>query len=294
MAVDMQSKPKLLTLPSRSPVVPTRKLPLSEQDREYQIRKGLFTSQHGQRYAIPCDNVKEPEYYQYQRLWKNDKSLGLIRHGVRSKPYGSPIQKQVLTFLRDKVHKDIPYWYYLATLGHDLHVSTYANLYAKHFHNDWANPFNPEKLDEPLEYNNPAVNGLHGFIEELGWLRGAKVTDVFVSEEIAELVSATGTEYADFDFHEVGLSTQAENNNDTALITTSGIARVTGSPTDADPIYRNVGTITADVTETWEEHGLFNNSSGAALMDRSDTSGQSVNLNDQVQYTYELTKAPEA
>ncbi|KKL24278.1 hypothetical protein LCGC14_2416890, partial [marine sediment metagenome] len=54
------------------------------------------------------------------------------------------------------------------------------------------------------------------------------------------------------------------------------------------------GVITADATETWEEEGLFNNTAGAALMDRSLTGGQAVNSSDQVEYTYELTKNPEA
>ena len=133
-----------------------------------------------------------------------------------------------------------------------------------------------------------------GFTENCGWVSGGKVTDAFVSEVIDELVSTAGTEFADFDFHEVGTSAQGEDNNDTALIATTGIARATGAPTDSDPIYQNVGTITADATETFEEHGLFNNVSGAALLDRSTTGGQAVTSSDQVEYTHQTTINPEA
>lgn len=262
---------------------------------------------------------------------------GAVAHGP-----GTKWQTKALAFLRDNVHQDIPARYYQATLGHDLHVGTFADLYARHWHSGWASPFDPgdgSSLAAPLDptfetvvkthwdaedsngtrytstehlkscrlrtaclalsYANPdalvwAWGQRRGFVENLGWLSGAKVTDAFVSEEIDELVSATSSEYADFDFHEVGTSTTAENNAHTALQTSSGIARATGTPTDATPIYRNVATITADATESWEEHGIFNNSTSVAMMDRNLTGGQSVVSSDQVQYTYELTKQPEA
>jgi hypothetical protein len=103
-------------------------------------------------------------------------------------------------------------------------------------------------------------------------------------------------EFNDFNEHEVGTSSQAESNNDTALIGTSSIALVAGSQVDDGgdpPTYTTVATIQADATETWEEHGVF--SSGTdSLLDRSLTGGQSVASSDQVQYTYTLTVNPEA
>lgn len=231
-------------------------------------------------------------------------------------------QRLILADLKANVDPSIPERLYHSILGHDLHVSMWGDLFASHQHMGWADPFTGE-VSSPLDPTFetffkthwvdhlcdlpvcprtwgtwPAVwqqlLGLRGWVEPLGWLSGGKVTDAFVSEEIDELVSATSSEYADFDFHEVGTDNTAEDNNDTALGTSSGIARATGSPTDSDPVYQNVGTITADATETWEEHGLFNNSTSVALMDRSLTGGQSVNSSDQVQYTYQLTKNPEA
>lgn len=262
------------------------------------------------------------------------------RTGAVAAPGRSHWQQKTLAWLRDNVHQDVPVRYYTATLGHDNHVSTYADLYAKHWHTGWASPFDDgtgNTLQGPLDPDFTTFFATHwrdnrqeqhdhwatcrlgsmcpaigqtspaskaalletmrrqrGFIENLGWLSGAKVTSAFVSEEIDELVSATASEYADFDYHEVGTSSTAESNAHTALQTTSGIARATGTPTDADPIYQSVATITADATETWEEHGIFNNSSGAAMMDRNLTGGQAVVPSDQVQYTYQLTKNPES
>jgi len=306
---------------TRHPNVPDRALPLTEQRAEVQRNRGLYVVERGETFALPVDRLSEPTVFLQRELWRKSKQ-GVHRPGVKFAPLQFGFQRKALEFLRDHVNASIPHLYYLATLGHDLHVSTWGNLFAKHWHAGWANPFTgkvvpaieqsfatlrdthfvPHACDLP---SCPAswgswdsvlrmLQGRGGFVENLGWLSGAKVTDAFVSEEIDELVSAVGTEYADFDSHEVGTSAQAEDNNDTALIATSGIARAAGTPTDADPIYRSVATVTADATETWEEHGLFNNTTGAALMDRSLTGGQSVNSSDQVSYTYELTKAAEA
>lgn len=288
-----------MKIPSRYPVVENRSLPLSEPQAETQIQRGLYTVNRGVRLAIPVDNIKRRNEFLKQDLWRQTPDGDVYRKGTRFKPYRMNFQRKALEFLRDKVNSNIPYLYYMAVLGHDLHVATWGDLYARHWHAGWANPMNPDMLQTALDPTFETCPWLRddvllGFTEELGWLSGGKVTDIFVSEEIDELVSTTGTEYADFDYHEVGTSTQAENNNDTALITTTAIARATGTPTDADPIYRSVGTITADSTETWQEHGLFNNTTGAALMDRNLTGGQSVVNLDQVQYTYELTKNPEA
>ena len=290
----------LVQVPKRQVFVPNRDTELSPDARETQIQKGLYTTQRGERLAIPVDSLKERETFLDRQLWDRDSVNGTYRQGVKFRPREFQFQKKALAWLRDNVNDQIPYWYYMLTLGHDLHVSTYANLFATHWHVGWANPFDPELIEGPLDVDNDLsissgiTSSMRGFVENCGWLSGGKVTTAFVSEEIDELVSATSTEYADFDFHEVGTNNAAEANTQTALSTTSGIARVTGSPTDADPIYRNVGTITADATETWQEHGLFNNSSGAAMMDRSLTGGQSVNSSDQVQYTYELTKNAES
>jgi len=149
----------------------------------------------------------------------------------------------------------------------------------------------------------PVVQGHlipHGFIEDCGWLSGAKVTKAFVNVEVGALTDAAGTgeaaEFNDFNEHEVGTDATAEANTQTALIATSGIALQAGTQVDNGgdpPTYTSVATITADVTETWQEHGVFSTTVDT-LLDRSLTGGQSVNLSDQVQYTYTVTVNPEA
>ena len=227
--------------------------------------------------------------------------LGMSTHrpGTMFKAEQTVFQNRVLTRLRDEVDSELPYRFYQATLGHDLHISNYGNLYARHWHQSWADPFTGTHQD-PLDPNfivHPdgeflSQMGLRGFVEDLGWRSGGKVTTAFRAFEIDELVAAT--EYQDCDFAEVGTNAAAENNTHVALQTTTSISRVGGAPTDADPIFRSVATITADATESWEEHGIFSNTTGPTMMDRSTTGGQSVTSSDQVEYTYELTKAAEA
>ncbi|MGE3463893.1 MAG: hypothetical protein AB7I04_18445 [Pseudomonadales bacterium] len=342
---------------ARHPNVPTRRVALTEALRAQQILKGFYVEVEGEKYALPIDSWEDRRTFLGVEMWRDGYAMP-HRFGARAKSPGTQWQAKALAWLRDHVSNSIPPLYYRVVLGHDLHVSTWADLYAKQWHVGWASPFDPGdgsslrgaldptfatyfathfgkpgedptwpeqwdllayrrhwescRLGESCPSWMPAdaadlqairwqravlvesMQRQRGFVENLGWLSGAKVTSAFVSEEIDELVSATSSEYADFDYHEVGTSSTAESNAHTALQTSSGIARATGTPTDADPIYRSVATITADASETWEEHGIFNNSSGAAMMDRNLTGGQAVVSSDQVQYTFELTKNPEA
>lgn len=169
--------------------------------------------------------------------------------------------------------------YYNAVLGHDLHISEYAETYVKHFHTTERDPF----------------TGEYGWLENVGRCSNGKVTVAFRNFEVACLVVDT-TIYGDFKYHEVGLSAQAESNADTALITTTGIARATGTQVDAGSgVYRSVVTITADATETWQEHGIFNASTGVTLLDRSLLSPTVATVaSDTCQITYELTKSAES
>ena len=197
----------------------------------------------------------------------------------------------VLAWLRDHVWKSIPRWYYQLALGHDLHVSTFAELYVRHFHYGQRDPFTGR-----LEYHEIRGRGLvPGWWENVGRVSHGKVTTAFRTFEIGQLV-AESAEYGDYKFQRPGLSTQVESNADTALITDAGL-EATGTQVDADPIYRSVATVTADVTETWEEHSIRSQTGVAAgtMMDRSLISPNVsvVNL-DTVEFTYEITKNAEA
>lgn len=316
----------------RRPDVPLRAVPLSFELADRQIERGIYTVHRGERVAIPVDDIHDPTRFLGQDFWRRSALMGGVhRVGAIPAPPDLGTWRAELLQKMAEADPDATAARYKALLGHDLHIGIFGNLYAKHWHAGWANPFEPESFDAPLDPNGESLNAelrAHirsilescrpdryeraqafreewlrsrgplidgaGFVEQLGWLSGAKVTDAFVSEIIDEMTSATGTEFADFDHHEVGTDSTAENNDHTALQVTSGIARVAGTPTDSDPIYQTVATITADATETWQEHGVFNNTTGPALLDRSLTGGQAVNSSDQVQYTYQLTVNPEA
>lgn len=335
-------------VPKRLHIVRDRRLPLQEEQHEAQVRKGLFTMEGGEPFAIPVDRLDDPTKFLQRDLWRWDNVHGTYRKGARFKVPQSHWQERLLK-LGAKIHPDVPYWHKMLTMGHDVHSTMRAALFAEHWHAGWVNPFiatlGEERLvyDEPHDYafeTNPAHPGhvarrtqpcpeharrrvgfvaacnpceavsepraeyqlrakmlnfgtYKGFSENLGLLNRGLMTQEFDSEIIDELFDTASTEFADFDFHEVGTNAGAEVNNQTVLLTPSGIARVSGTPVDEDPDYANDATITADATESWEEHGLFNNLTGAALMDRNTTGGQAVNSSDQVTYQGTWTFTPE-
>lgn len=207
--------------------------------------------------------------------YRRERAGFLLQH----KRYGPSSQQRLLAWLRDHVNPGIPRAYYRALLGHDLHISTYAELYVQHFHATLPDPF----------------TGEIGWLENVGLVCRDKVTTAFRDFETAQLV-AESSAYGDFKFHEVGTSAAAEANTQTALTTTTGIARATGTQVDVGSgVYRSVATVTADTTETWQEHGLFNASTVGTMMDRSLISPTvAVVASDTVTFTYELTKAAEA
>jgi hypothetical protein len=215
--------------------------------------------------------VRDDERGHYRR-----ERAGLLLH---NQPSGPTLQQRALAWLRDTVHPEIPRWWYRLTLGHDLHVSTYASLYVQHYHASEPDPF----------------TGRLGWLENIGLVSRGKVTTAFRDFEIDCLVADSVT-YGDFKHHEVGTSATAEANTDTALVATTGIARAVGTQVEAAADqYRSVATVTADTSETWQEHGLFNNSSGATLMDRSLISPTvAVVASDQVTFTYTITKTAES
>lgn len=184
-------------------------------------------------------------------------------------------RQELLAWLRDHVHSGIPRWYYQMVLGHDLHLSTYAELHVKHWHATERDPFEPDKV---------------GWLENVGLVSVGKVTVAFRDFVVDQLIAETSA-FGDFKYHEVGTDNTAEANSQTALIATSGIARVAGTQVEAAADqYRSVATVTADASETWQEHGIFNASSAGTMMDRSLISPTvAVVASDTVQFTYTLT-----
>lgn len=201
---------------------------------------------------------------------------GRLLHNQRTEV---PKQQLALAWLRDHVHQDIPRNWYRLVLGHDLHLGTYATLHAHQYHATMPDPW----------------TGKLGWWENLGLVSPYKVTVAFRDFEIDQL-QAESSVYGDFKWQEVGTDNTAESNAHTALQVSTGIARVAGTQTEvAADQYRSVATVTADTTETWQEHGIFNASTGPTMMDRNLISPTvAVVASDTVQFTFTLTKTAEA
>ena len=116
------------------------------------------------------------------------------------------------------------------------------------------------------------------------------VTSAFVNFMVDQLQAET-SQWGDFKYHDSGVGTTAENASDTDMETTDGEARATGTQTEgaSTNIYRSVGTIPYTTTKAITEHGLFSQSTGTTLMDRSVFSAINVANGDAIQFTYELT-----
>ncbi len=115
------------------------------------------------------------------------------------------------------------------------------------------------------------------------------VTTAFVTFLVDQLQTETSV-FGDYKFHDSGVGTTAENVTDTAMETTDGESRVTGTQTESSAnIYQSVGTISYTTTKAITEHGLFNDVSAGTLMDRTVFSAINVVNGDSVTFTYSLT-----
>ena len=108
------------------------------------------------------------------------------------------------------------------------------------------------------------------------------VTTAFVSFVVDQLQTETSV-FGDFKYHDAGVGTTAENASDTAIETTDGESRATGTQTEsAATAYRSVGTISYTSSKAITEHGLFNDSSAGTLMDRTVFSAVNVVSGDSI------------
>jgi hypothetical protein len=205
------------------------------------------------------------------------------REGLRYevKNWGEAWQTRMLAWLRDNLHPEIPRAYYRAVLGHDLHISQFAELFVRHFHADQVDPFTGRDT---------------GWLENCGRVSCGKVTTAFRDFEALMLVT-DATTMGDYKFHRPGTSATAEANTDTALIADAGLEATGNQTNPTASTYQTVATVTADTSETWQEHSLRNatGASGGTMMDRSLISPTVAVVNlDTVQFTYVLTKNAEA
>ena len=153
-----------------------------------------------------------------------------------------------------------------AKLAHTLNIPTfYGRLYARLFRAD-------------------------GSIVDYGLVSTEVVTTAFVNFMVDQLQTET-SEWGDFKYHDSGVGTTDPAVGDTDIETTDGESRATGSQTEGASanIYRSVGTISYTTSKAITEHGLFSQSTGTTLMDRSEFSAINVVNGDSIQFTYDLT-----
>lgn len=130
-----------------------------------------------------------------------------------------------------------------------------------------------------------------GHKEDYGVVGRRVVTTAFVNFVTDQLQTETSV-FGDFKFHDSGVGITAENVADTAMETTDGEARATGTQTEsAANAYRSVGTISYTTTKAITEHGLFNDLTAGTLMDRTVFAAINVVNGDSIQFTYTLTLA---
>ena len=141
-----------------------------------------------------------------------------------------------------------------------------------------------------------------GTVVDYGIVSRKKVTKAFVLDIVDAMVDAAGAgqhpKFNDYKYHDSGVGTTAESNDDTDIETTDGESRVAGTQVDGSTasagIYTSVGTISYTSTKAITEHGLFNESTGGVLLDRSVFSAINVVNGDSIQFTYSLTINPES
>lgn len=117
------------------------------------------------------------------------------------------------------------------------------------------------------------------------------VTTAFVSFVVDQLQTETSV-FGDFKYHDSGVGTTDPVVGDTAIETTDGESRATGSQTETSAtVYKSVGTIAYTTTKAITEHGLFNDATTGTLMDRSEFAAINVVSGNSIEFTYELTVA---
>ena len=93
-----------------------------------------------------------------------------------------------------------------------------------------------------------------GWTIDYGTVGYRVVTTAFVGFVTDQLQTETST-FGDFKYHDAGVGTTAENASDTAMETTDGESRATGTQTEsAANAYRSVGTISYTSTKAVTEH----------------------------------------
>lgn len=132
--------------------------------------------------------------------------------------------------------------------------------------------------------------GADGKVTNYGVVAHRLVTTAFANLMVDNLVAETSA-WGDFKYHDSGEGTTPAAVGDTDMESTDGESRATGSQEEGGSanIYKSIGTISYTTSKSITEHGLFNNLTGATLMDRHVFTSIGVDNGDSIQFTYELT-----
>lgn len=129
-----------------------------------------------------------------------------------------------------------------------------------------------------------------GWTIDYGVVGYRSITTAFANFLVDQLQTESSL-IGDFKYHDGGVGSTAENVSNTAMETTDGESRATGTQTEGASanIYRSVGTITYTSTKAITEHGLFNDAIAGTLLDRTVFSAVNVVSGDACEFTYEYT-----
>lgn len=131
--------------------------------------------------------------------------------------------------------------------------------------------------------------GRDGSVVDYGVLGRRSVTTAFCAFMVDQLQTET-SEWGDFKYHDSGVGVTGEAIGNTAMETTDGESRATGTQTEVTSVqYRSVGTISYTSTKAITEHGLFSSAASTTLMDRTVFAAVNVVSGDSIQFTYTLT-----
>lgn len=128
-----------------------------------------------------------------------------------------------------------------------------------------------------------------GSVVDYGVVCRRVVTTAFVNYMVDQMQTETST-WGDFKYHDSGVGTTDPAVGDTAIETTDGESRATGSQTEsAANVYRTVGTIAYTTTKAITEHLVANDATAGTALDRSEFAAVNVVNGDSIQYTYDFT-----
>jgi hypothetical protein len=133
-----------------------------------------------------------------------------------------------------------------------------------------------------------AIKRADGTSEDLGVISRRCVTNA--GANFLALAFTNTSEPENFNYHDCGTGTTAENITDTALETPFGGSRVAGTQSNpATKQYKTVAPIAFTGPKSITEHGLFSASSSGTLWDRSVFAAIPVDNLDEIQFAYTLT-----